>query len=83
MDPDYQLIINNRADLFWKKHEQKLIAKGINVTKELKSLLTQIFQVNPAVRPTFADVIAHPWVLGKAATKDEVINEMNRRLHDL
>lgn len=83
MDPYYQFIVNNRADLFWKKHEQNLIDKGINLTKEFKSLITQILQLNPAMRPTLADVMAHPWVMGKTATKDEATNEMKRRLDEL
>ena len=62
-DPFYKAIIRGRTDLFWKKHEQ---TKGFS--DDLKDLLIKIFNHEAYERPSFEQIIEHPWMNGKMLT---------------
>ena len=66
-DPFYRLICANRADLFWKAHSKNKTGQMAYFSEEFRNLVTAMLQFDPALRPSMADVRAHPWV-----TKDDV-----------
>jgi hypothetical protein len=39
---------------------------------------------NPSLRPSMADIVAHPWVISdNVATHDEVVNDLSLRFKRL
>jgi serine/threonine protein kinase len=61
-DPFYKCIAGNRADIFWRTHSKNKPGGENFFSKELKELLTCMLQVEPAHRPSMAEILAHPWM---------------------
>ena len=78
-DPFYKLIVQNRADLFWKAWSKYLPAQDDGYSEEFKNLITTMIDFYPQKRPLIADVIQHPWMLGETATFEEIQDEFNKR----
>ena len=72
-DPHYKLLATNRADLFWKQHQNNK-PKGF-LSEEFMDLITNLLQFNPAARPSLADVVGHPWMQGQIADATVVRTE--------
>lgn len=77
-DPHYKLLAADRADLFWKAHDEAEGGESI-YSKEFKDLFTKMTRLNPAQRLSMADVLAHPWMKGPKASKNEVRAEFVNR----
>lgn len=76
-DSHYKLIASNRADLFWKTHEQRKPAGFYS--DDFKDLITNMLQLLPNQRLSMADIIGHPWMQGEMATREQVKNEFDLR----
>jgi CRISPR/Cas system-associated endonuclease Cas3-HD len=71
------LIATNRADLFWKSHSKN---KAENFYSEsFKDLITNMLQTMANQRLSMADIIGHPWMLGKIADASQVRQEFANR----
>jgi len=71
------LIATNRADLFWKSHSKN---KAENFYSEsFKDLITNMLQTMANQRLSMADIIGHPWMLGKIADANQVRQEFANR----
>lgn len=57
----YRCIINNRSDLFWRKHIQHM-ADDIVISESFKDLMTSMFQLSPENRLSLDQILAHDWV---------------------
>lgn len=53
-DPHYRLLAGNRADLFWKAHEEAEQDKIYS--EEFMDLFVKMTALNPAHRPTMKDI---------------------------
>lgn len=78
-DPFYKLIVQNRADLFWKAWEQYHPDDENYYSPEFKDLITTMIDYYPQKRPMMADIIGHPWMHGETATQQEIITEFAER----
>lgn len=76
-DPFYRLICANRADLFWKAHSKNK-PEGF-FSEEFKNLITSMLQFDPALRPSMAEVKAHPWFNGPIASLEAIQHEFAQR----
>jgi serine/threonine protein kinase len=76
-DPHYKLLSTNRADLFWKQHQNNKVPGFFS--EEFKDLITNMLQYNPNSRPSLADIIGHPWMQGPIATPEAVRAEFANR----
>jgi serine/threonine protein kinase len=54
------LLATNRADLFWKQHQNGKPAGFFS--DEFKDLITNMLQLNVNARPSLADIVGHPWM---------------------
>jgi serine/threonine protein kinase len=78
-DPFYKLIVQNRADLFWKAWQQYHPDDDNYYSDEFKDLITTMIDFYPQKRPLMADIIGHPWMQGECATHEEVVKEFEER----
>jgi serine/threonine protein kinase len=69
-DPFYRCLAANRSDIFWKTHEK---SDGLGYySPEFKDLVQSMLQLDPAHRPSMAEVMCHPWFAGETMTKEQV-----------
>lgn len=78
-DPFYRCIAANRADIFWRSHSKNKPGGEAFFSTEFKDLVQSLLQLDPAQRPTIAEVQAHPWMKGDTATADQVKKEFAKR----
>ena len=78
-DSFYKLIVQNRADLFWKAWEQYHTDDPNFYSDEFKDLITAMIDFYPHKRPLMADIIGHPWMQGECATPEEIAQEFAER----
>lgn len=76
-DPHYKLLATNRADLFWKQHQNNK-PQGF-FSEEFKDLITNMLQLKPETRPSLADCVGHAWMQGTCATAEAVRSEFAGR----
>ena len=60
-DPHYRLIAAGRAELFWNAHAEAENGNDI-YSAEFKDLFQKMMTLNPAQRPSIAEIMAHPWM---------------------
>lgn len=78
-DPFYRCVAANRADIFWRTH-CKSKPNGENYfSKEFKDLVQSMLQLDPAHRPSIAEINAHEWMQGTVPTRDQVQAEFEGR----
>lgn len=75
-DSFFGAIYKNNWDNFWKAHDASL---GTQISPELRELLSMMMHANKSLRPTLADLIAHPWACGTVASEAEVLAECDKR----
>lgn len=78
-DPFYKLIVQNRADLFWKAWAQYHPDDENYYSDEFKDLITTMIDFYPQKRPLMADIIGHPWMQGEVASREEIVKEFAER----
>ena len=53
------------------------------LSDNLKNLLESLLNYDPALRPTIADILSHPWMKeGPVATKEETADELKKRFEN-
>ena len=78
-DPFYRLLCANRADLFWKAHSKNK-PNGLDFFSEhFRNLITSMLQFDPTLRPSMAEVKAHPWMQGPIPTLEAIQAEFVQR----
>jgi len=60
-DPHYRLLAADRADLFWKAHDEAEGGASI-YSADFKDLFNKMTRLNPAQRLNMAEVLSHPWM---------------------
>jgi serine/threonine protein kinase len=77
-DPHYRLIAAGRAELFWQAHAEA--EQGTDIySAEFKDLFQKMMTLNPAQRPTTAEVLQHPWMTGAVPSYDQIKVEFTQR----
>lgn len=76
-DQYYKYMATNRPKKFWNIHEDR--DKGIEFSKELKSLINSMFAVNPFHRPSISEIKENPWYNGEVATHKDIKKEFKKR----
>ncbi len=79
-EPYYALLSTHRETEFWAQHCQLKNDQNF-YSEEFKSLITLMFQRETYLRPSIADIIAHPWLAGgvAASSQDEILAEFSNR----
>jgi len=78
-DPFYKMLAANRADLFWKTHCKNKPGKDKFFTDDFKDLIQSMLQFDASHRPSFSEILAHPWMKGYKPDKKEIIAEFEKR----
>ena len=63
-DPFYKMLTSNRADLFWKTHCKNKPGENKFFSDDFKDLITSMLQYEPSHRPSFSEILSHPWMKG-------------------
>lgn len=78
-DPFYRCVAANRADIFWRTHSKSKPNGEAYFSKDFKDLVQSMLQLDPAHRPSIAEINAHPWMQGSVPTREEVQQEFHGR----
>lgn len=77
-DPHFKYIFQERADIFWKAHQQ-VHPKGF-FSDEFIDLMTNMLAYDPGSRLSMAEIIGHPWMVnGKTASEAQVFADFKER----
>lgn len=60
----YKMIAANRADLFWKTHCKHKPGKDKFFSDDFKDLVQSMLQFDASHRPSFSEILSHPWMKG-------------------
>ena len=66
-DEKYKLLCGADSALFWKGYKKTIPGLG----DDFVNLITGMLQLNPASRPSMADVLGHPWMRGECVTPEQ------------
>lgn len=77
-DPCYKLIHQNKPQEYFAVFE-----KCAPISEELKDLLFKMMSSNPAKRPTFDEIVLHPWTQGTVPTNEEVLKLFSTRFETI
>lgn len=80
-DGHYKLLCINRSDAFWEAHERnKPKEAGQNFySDDFRNLLSAMFALDPAVRPTLSEIKAHAWYKGETVKLNDIQEEFRNR----
>ena len=74
----YKVLASGRTEIFWNYVSSDKTPEYFS--NNFKSLITTMFEYNPALRLCLADILVHPWVTDSdVATADEAKQEFARR----
>ena len=76
-DPIYHFLVT-KPDAFWESHAAEEQGEDI-YSDEFKDLFVKMLSFDPNLRPTFEDVLSHPWMLGDLPSKVDVHAEFLHR----
>ena len=76
-DPHYYFLVAN-PDNFWASHADAEDGQEI-YSDEFKDLFEKMMSFDPNLRPSFDEVLSHPWMFGDLPTKDEIKNQFSER----
>ena len=62
-DDLYRFIYFRKADEFWAEWVKKVNKKKGKIPEDFKSLVTQMIDPNPELRPSITDILNHPWMI--------------------
>ena len=71
-DPFFNAFVMNKT-AYWKKFARA------GISEELKSLLNAMLNYDPALRPSAADILTHPWMMGQMASQEQTAQELMTR----
>lgn len=72
----FKLLKENRVLEYWKYMDPKNPSKW---SSDLKHLLTLMLAVDMTVRPSIAEIRAHPWMRGELPSQSEILSEFQQR----
>jgi serine/threonine protein kinase len=72
-DPFYRCVAANRADIFWRTHCKNKEGQEDFFSKEFKDLVQALLQLDPAHRPSLAEVMNHAWMQGPMPTQEDIV----------
>lgn len=78
-DPFYRCIGANREEIFWQIHSKNKPDENNFFSESFKSLVQQMLQLDPTLRPTIEDICKHPWMQGDVPSFDQVQDEFTER----
>ena len=78
---------NDSRGEYWKLLEEFIVDKtkywsdlaSLSFSEELKSLLNAMMNYDPALRPSAADILTHPWMMGQMASQEQTAQELMTR----
>lgn len=77
-EPYYKLLCTNKADTFWNAHAKHKPSKDF-YSDSFKDLMTSMLALDPAQRPSLAEVKKHEWYRGPTLPMSEVFREFDQR----
>lgn len=76
-DEYYKLLKDNKVLEYWRAVDSAHSPKWC--TDDFKHLITLMLSYDMTIRPSVAEIKAHPWIQGKVPTPDEVRSEFEKR----
>ena len=73
------MLAANRADLFWKTHCKNKKNKDGYFSEEFKDLIQSMLQFEPSHRPSFSEILEHPWMKLDTPSAKEIRGEFEKR----
>ena len=77
-EPYYKLLCTNKADTFWNAHAKHKPNKDF-YSESFKDLMTSMLALDPAQRPSLAEVRKHDWYRGPTLPMTDVFKEFDLR----
>jgi serine/threonine protein kinase len=74
-DWHFAAIYANRVETFWEAHMMRFP----DFSEEARNLITRMFTIDPAQRPSAEDLLSDPWFDGETMSEEEVRDEMSER----
>jgi len=71
-DPFFNAFVKNKT-AYWKNFARA------GISEELKSLLNAMLNYDPDLRPSAADILTHPWMMGQMASQEQTAQELMTR----
>lgn len=78
-DPFYRCVAANRSDIFWRTHCKSKPNGEAFFSADFKDLVQSMLQLDPAHRPSIAEINAHAWMQGDTPSKAQVQAEFAKR----
>lgn len=78
-DPFYRCLAGKRGDIFWRTHCKNKEGGEEFFSEEFKDLMESMLKLEPSQRATVTDILKHPWMQGEVPSKEDVIEEFQRR----
>ncbi|CAI2365315.1 unnamed protein product [Moneuplotes crassus] len=75
-DSFYTHLYYCKSSKFWKSHSQE--GEG-SLSKEIKSLISDLFNPHPIRRLSISEIKTHPWYEGEVPDYDEILEEFKTR----
>lgn len=72
MDKLYELLLKDKERYFGRY-------QGITFSDDFISLICAMLHPDPLCRPTYADMVMHPWLQNDCASVDEAVQDMQDR----
>lgn len=73
------MLAANRADLFWKTHCKTKPGKDKFFSDDFKDLIQSMLQFEDTHRPSFTEILEHPWMKGHMPSKKDIQAEFEKR----
>eukprot|EP00824_Muranothrix_gubernata_P021102 TRINITY_DN435_c0_g1_i3.p1 TRINITY_DN435_c0_g1~~TRINITY_DN435_c0_g1_i3.p1 ORF type:complete len:465 (-),score=77.40 TRINITY_DN435_c0_g1_i3:1256-2650(-) len=78
-DPFYKLLATNRAPYFWRFHSKNKPGGDNFFSQPFKELVTQMLSLDPAGRPTLADIAQSSFLQSAMASPQQVVMDFTKR----
>ena len=72
VDPMFKMFVMDKTK-YWSRFANS------GFSEELKSLLDAMLNSDPALRPSAADILTHPWMMGQMASQEQTAEELSAR----
>jgi len=78
-DPFYRCLGANREDIFWQIHTKSKPEGNTFFSEPFKNLVQSLLQLDPSLRPSIDDILAHEWTQDEVPTYEQVQEELGKR----
>ena len=76
-DPHYYFLVTN-PESFWASHAEAEDGKDI-YSPEFKDLFEKMCSFDAELRPTYEEVLSHPWMMGEMPTERDIVEQFTQR----